>query len=540
MKAMAPEATSTLLDALLATAPDAVLIAASDGTIVLCNQRAQELFGWENCAAWRDRPLTALLAPEAPPHLGQLIRRKPITGLELAMVRHDGTPFDAQVWTSSIPASASILAEARTILFVRDITASRAAVSAIRRHNQELTVLNNIAVQATQTYAIPDMLADILDQTLDAVRADTGWIEIFKSGAPAIGTSHLVTRGLPPVPETAEPCADLRARVAAQVRTAGKPYVILADDQVGRCLGIDVPSQLLGVPLITRDRVRGVLVVVGLLHHQPHPLRLDQVQLLAAIGHQISTAVENARLAAQAAEVDMLREVDRIRSELLASFSHDLRSPLGLIEMTCSTLLRDDVHLDADSRDELLRDVRAQIGRLTKLVDGILALEQLESGHLTLKRMPLDLRDLLRGSVQQARSVSSHHRITLDLPADPLAVLADADRIEQVLHNLIDNAVKYSPNGGEIGIRGRRADRRIRIDVTDAGLGIPEDQRGLIFERFYRIERDAARHVSGAGLGLAICKGIVEAHGGAIWSVPAPEGGSTFCFELPTAPMELQ
>ncbi len=156
---------------------------------------------------------------------------------------------------------------------------------------------------------------------------------------------------------------------------------------------------------------------------------------------------------------------------------------------------------------------------------------------------PVGLGLLARAAVERARVQNSTHRLRVAVPARLPAVMADPRRIEQVLYNLVDNAIKYSPNGGHVTVAAAATDAEVIVSVTDEGLGIPREELGQLFERFHRGKSTRERHISGSGLGLAICKGIVEAHGGRIWiDSPVPDQGegkapgTVMCFTLPLAP----
>ena len=291
-----------------------------------------------------------------------------------------------------------------------------------------------------------------------------------------------------------------------------------------------VAVTLAGVPISSKDNVLGVL---GGISRSPRTLNPNQVQLLTTIGHQIGIAVENARLAHQAAEVKILREVDRLRSELIANVSHELRTPLGLIKISCSSLLMEDAEFDRKTQRKFLHGIDEESTKLERIVEHLLDLGRMESGRLRLDKQVTDLSQLARNVIQTMETLSAQHRLVGDLPVESLVTTADARRIEQVLRNLLDNAIKYSPEGGTITVQGYQDESQIVFSISDEGIGIPSEEWERIFERFHRVENDVTRRMRGAGLGLAVCQGIVEAHGGRIWVESQAGAGSTFCFTLP-------
>jgi PAS domain S-box-containing protein len=525
---------------LIETSPDAILVANLQGTISLCNNRALELYGYQEKRKLIGKSLLSLAAPEMRLLAGQhfqRVGRGEVTGsIELLQTREDGTTFDAEYVAALI---ANSRGEAGGIVaFVKDITERKGAERIIRRHNVELQLLNTISREISQMQDRGQLLATALDLSLQALEVDTGWAIIFgdDTSDSASERSLLVERGSMRDASFLTRKTGLREWLEAEVRTKRTPVLGSTEDVAQVEAGLEPGCQIVGVPLQVGERIDGVIAVVGLDHGHPRPLRLRQVQLLWAIGHQVSIALENARLSAREAEIEMRHKLDAMRSDLLASFSHDLRSPLGIITMICSTLLRQEVQLDQTAQQELLVDVQTQSARLLRLVDGILDLGRLQNGHLWLNRRLMDLGDLMRQMGPSIQKLTERHTIALRLPDYPLWVVADSDRMEQVLHNLLDNAIKYTPDGGPIEMRAERQQHHIVVSVTNQGIGIAADQLELVFERFYRIRSETTQHISGAGLGLATCRGIVEAHGGTIRAENDVEQGTTFSFTVPTAP----
>jgi signal transduction histidine kinase len=225
-------------------------------------------------------------------------------------------------------------------------------------------------------------------------------------------------------------------------------------------------------------------------------------------------------------------EAERMRSALLATVSHELRSPLTAISGYTATLLHDGPW-DERTQREFLEVIALSASRLSALVDNLLDAATLEAGALRLQREPVRVERVAERVLAQRRLLASG--FTLHLETRPGLPLADADplRVEQVLANLVDNAIKYSPHGGPIRVRiASAADGMLAVSVSDRGGGIPPEHVDHLFERFYRVEGTPAG-IKGAGLGLFICKSLVESHGGTIWVDSQPGVGSTFTFTLP-------
>jgi signal transduction histidine kinase len=225
-----------------------------------------------------------------------------------------------------------------------------------------------------------------------------------------------------------------------------------------------------------------------------------------------------------------LQVSEQQKTELITIVSHELRTPLtSLLGFTNLLLTR---RFDEDDRRRYLEIVHRESRRLAAIVDTFLDLRSIEEGQLELQRQPVDLAQLAR---EQARFLLAHapdHSLGLELPERDAVVLADPDRLSQVVDNLISNAVKYSPDGGPVEVVVLVDGGKVRLEVTDQGLGIPAEDQGRVFTKFFR-GRAADHGIPGTGLGLAVAREIMEAHEGAIGFFSAPGGGSTFWIELP-------
>jgi PAS domain S-box-containing protein len=227
------------------------------------------------------------------------------------------------------------------------------------------------------------------------------------------------------------------------------------------------------------------------------------------------------------------RALETMRQDLVSTVSHELRTPLAAIYGSAITLRRGDLELEAEVHDKLLEVIELEAKRLAEIVEDLLLTSQLDAGKLEVRIEGCDPIAIVQQEIETARThIPDHVELELDAPAELPQVAADASQLRQVLSNLLDNAVKYSPDGGPIRIEVSSDDRSVRFAVSDRGLGVPAAERERIFEKFYRLDPGMSRGIGGTGLGLYICRELVRRIGGRIW-VEGDNGGSTFIVEVP-------
>ncbi len=271
------------------------------------------------------------------------------------------------------------------------------------------------------------------------------------------------------------------------------------------------------------------LGVLALVPRDKGALRTDQRAFLDVLSRQIAVALERARLSDEAKHAALRAKTEEMRSSLLSAVSHDLRTPLASIT-GAATSLRDDTNLDPTTRTELVEAIVDQAERLERLVANLLDMTRLESGAVLLRRDWVPLDETIGSALTRLEARLGDRPVHVSIAPDVPLVSVDPVLLEQVFVNLLENAEKYTPPGSPIDVRARRDGDRIAIDVRDHGAGIPAGAEALVFDKFYR---GPSTGVSGVGLGLAICKGIVEAHGGTIRAENEPDGGASFRLSLP-------
>jgi len=283
------------------------------------------------------------------------------------------------------------------------------------------------------------------------------------------------------------------------------------------------------VPLTLGRQILGLLLVGD--RAAGAPFRDEDLGVLQAVAGQASVSVENQRLHEQIKIANArLQEYDRMKSDFVATIAHDFRSPLMAIRGFAELVL-EDADLPLESRQEFMQTIMDQTDDLARLANDTLLISRMETGDIQYEWQDVELAPLILESVPMGLS---RHSVVTDVPEGLPALVADADRLKQVLTNLLSNAVKYSPEGGAVTVQVReRGTKHVVIEVADQGLGIPADQVGRLFQKFERVRSDDHLRISGTGLGLYICRKIVEGHGGQIWVESQAGRGSTFSILLP-------
>jgi two-component system, OmpR family, sensor histidine kinase KdpD len=289
---------------------------------------------------------------------------------------------------------------------------------------------------------------------------------------------------------------------------------------------------------IPLEASRGIIGVLGVRLAGIKPdLHPEQVRMLSVYTTKAALAVERGLYAEEASQAEILRATEKLQTALLNSISHDLRTPLASITGVLSSLRMDKDYIDAETLGELVETAYGEAERLNRLVGNLLDMTRLESGILTITLQPCDMQDVIGAALNSLAAHLDKRPVGVDIPDDlPLAGV-DFVLVQQVLINLLENAAKYSGDADPITLRVRAAAKWLVVTVEDTGPGVAEEDLERIFEKFFRVKR--FENVVGTGLGLCICKGIIEVHGGRIWAKNRPTGGLCISFTLPIwAPAE--
>jgi two-component system sensor histidine kinase KdpD len=377
---------------------------------------------------------------------------------------------------------------------------------AAQRHERETAQLYSLSRELSATVDPTVIVQAVLEHARHTFRCEAG---IFLAQ-----DDQLIARATTPGydVDTGEHAAAMWAY--EHVRTAGH--------------GTDTMSSARAryIPLKTAQNVIGVLGFQ--VNESVSP---EQQRLMDAFAAQSALGLEATQLGEEAQQARLLREKEKLQSALLNSISHDLRTPLVSITGTLSSLRDNDAFFDAAARRDLLDGAYGEAERLNRLVGNLLDMSRLESGSLTLKQELYDVQEVIGVARSQLRERLHGREVVIHLPEDLPLVSIDLSLFAQVIVNLLDNAVKYSEPDTPIEICARQDKDIFEIEIADHGVGIPEEEIPRIFEKFYRAR--GASNYGGSGLGLSICQGIVEAHGGTIHAENREGGGTCFIIRLP-------
>ncbi|GAB4482810.1 MAG: hypothetical protein Kow00124_31910 [Anaerolineae bacterium] len=424
--------------------------------------------------------------------------------------------------------------------------AYHASLKSLERHAEDLTTINLVAATINHTLDLQQVLDISLHEVLKSVEFERGRIYMWDERDQTLNLVSYMGLSEEEVRE-------------ALLYTLGEglPGQVAQQREMVVAEGQGCPAIQIGLPLVTvPGQLLGVLMVSSA---KKHPLRENTFNLLRTIAHQISLAIDKAQLHKQvndhaielertvamrtrelaqaiedlSAALEKAKEADEMKSRLLLMVSHELRTPLTTIKGSTSMLAERHHQLSREEVTELLRDIEEEADSLTELIGNLLDMSRIEAGMLHISPQPFVIGEVLYSAVKSARIRLAGHLIEVEAPRELPLCLCDARRVEQVLANLLDNAARFSPPHKPIMVRASDSQDEVIISVVDCGPGIALDEQERIFDRFYQIARQGDSERGGVGLGLSICRGIVEAHGGRIWVESEPGKGAAFHFSLP-------
>ena len=489
-EALVDEATRRRI--LVEQSSDGIVILDQNGKVYEANQRFAEMLGyspeetaqlhvWDWDTQWTHEQLLEMLGSvdAAGDHFQTYHRRK------------DGTVYDVEISTNG-----AIIAGQKLVFCVcRDITERKQAEETLREAHQELG-------QSEQKYrGLVENMNDgyLVAQNQRVVFANQRATEMV-GYAPEDGIGRLFQEFL--APEVVKEVVERYER-----RLRGETIPQQYETTLLRKDGTKLPVEL-GIMLMTYEGSPAISIL-------------------------LRNITERKQAEEKARELQALRELDRLRSGLLANVSHELRTPLTSIKGFATTLLRSDVKWSEEEQRDFLQSIDQETERLTRLISDLLDMSRIEAEGLKLEKHNYQISEILDSASSTLASLTEHHQLQVIVPPGLPSVFVDQMRIGQVLTNLVGNATKYSSEGSPITIEAQLAGDQINVSVTDKGEGISAKFLDRVFDRFYQAESIVAGRKSGTGLGLSICRGIVEAHGGRIWVESKPGEGSKFSFSLP-------
>jgi signal transduction histidine kinase/DNA-binding response OmpR family regulator len=409
----------------------------------------------------------------------------------------------------------------------------------LRQHNRELMALNRVSQAISGVLDLDAMLDRAVSAAIAALDADGGDVRLLNPS-----TAKLVIAAIRGFPESYEQIAasiPLGQGFLGQVAQHGRPLSGSVDDLFNDPWLIPLKEisdfcSYLCVPLRTGDEILGTL---GVAKRMPHQFPDREIELLMSIGNQIGVAIARAQHAADLKQANVeleranaeLRRLDTLREQFIQNVAHELRTPLGLVRGYVEMLNQED--LSAEERKMAFGVVSRRVEALVELVQSITTLQDLDSQPLRMEKISPS--DLVSTAIQMVgqRAGGANINICTHYPSDTDCFPGDFARLAQALHQLLDNACKFSPDRTTITVTVQQTQDAMLISVADQGIGIPFEEHHRIFDRFYQIDGSTTRRYGGTGLGLAVAKEIVEAHGGRISLQSAPNQGSVFTISLP-------
>jgi K+-sensing histidine kinase KdpD len=416
------------------------------------------------------------------------------------------------------------------------------------RLNQELDALTEVAKIIAASPDLPALLSAVVDKLYNVIEpAEIGIILLWDEASgllrpeAAFGIDFEALRDVgfrlgesisgKVLDEGVARLFSSRAAIAeamANMRPANR-------SRMTRSLGTEAtPLSELAVPLQVRDQKYGVLILATM--EGPAEFSEGDLPFVQTLADLIALAIDRARLEERAETIRRAEQADHLRSEVMAQFSHELRTPLTAIKGYSTALLLDEVTWTDEKHHEFLRLIDQECDNLQAMVTDMLDSSLIDVGQLVIERQPLRLERLSHEVAEDMQNRTEIHRLVVDFPPNFPIVDADHRRVRQVLRNILDNSIKYSPDGGLVMIRGEVRSDDVVISIADQGVGISPEDLIPLFEKYFRVKSATGYHVAGTGLGLPVARAIVEAHGGRIWAESKVGQGTTLYFSLPQVP----
>ena len=396
--------------------------------------------------------------------------------------------------------------------------------------SHETSVLLSISQAISQSLDPQQILDSTLTQVVHSMPVEAAHVHVLDNGRLILKKCLGFTPRIADKMSLIKTGRGIIGSILSQARPAVARMIATSSDPILSCLASGGYRSYAGVPLtIAREGIG----VMGVATTREHDFTFRETELLSAIGSEVCMALRNAQLYEEASSAKTLRELDALRTELLANVSHELRTPLAVIKGIASTSHQPGINLNEQTLYDFLQTIDKEADRLNYMIEELLAASCLEARAPELKREWHSIPEVIWSMKDRLSALVPKHRLQISAPSNLPQVPIDHNRIEEVLTNLVENAAKHSREGTQITIEVHRQHAEVIVSIADEGTGIPQEYQQRIFERFYQIKDGTYGNPTGAGLGLAICRNIVEAHGGRIWVESELGKGSRFSFSLP-------
>ena len=541
-------------ESVIAGMSEGVMLVDGEGRTVFLNPAAERLLGRtetgvaidQQAASYRFRsdagqPLTA----DALPATQALSSGKPVHDVRIRIGRED-RPITVSMSATPIHEDGHV---SGVVVTFRDVTERRRLEEEMKSQAETAQILSDAGAFFSSniepvwvTQAIAERIAEVLGDWCAVIlkvpdSSELRVASIYHRDMASLGLAWSYIYRQPLV---------VGEGIIGQVVSSGYPSLM---QNVGTRIDSDTApgyhaapmklASLLVLPLRTSREILGVVVIAA--NDRDRAMTDDRLPLAQVLTERAALAIENARLYTEQVEARRkVEDLSRLKDEFLSIASHELRTPVTSIKgytQLAKTLIREN---DLATSEEYLNIALDQIDRMSRLILELLDVSRIETGRLEIRREDITWSNFVCDVVHRHHTAVSDRRFELNVPSSPRNVTGDRDRLEQVLGNLLDNAVKYSPDGSEILVSVEERNDQLITAVADRGIGIPADELAQVFERFHRGRQVSSTNYGGLGLGLYITKQIVERHSGSIW-VESREGtGTTFSFALPmtdTAPL---
>lgn len=408
--------------------------------------------------------------------------------------------------------------------------------SQLKQHDETLEILLEIDRVVSQSLDLDETFREALAKTMQVTSSDAGAIYLLEEDEKTLRLK--TSSGISQEFVQAVSKINVGEGIAGAAARMKKPFVTDIDHYPSRDLIPDLEKQglvtLLAIPLMAKGRIVGAM---NLGTRRRRVFSKEDMDVLASIGGQIGVAIENARLYQESRisydrlqkAYDDLKSLDKLKNEFLSNISHELKTPLVSIRGYSELMYDEKLGNILQPQKKALEAIIRNTDRLTRLIDSLLFLSIQQMGKTEIRMIPkpLALDEIVASSLTDMKIMAERKNISMmtEVPAG-LIVMGDRDRLTEVFLNLLDNAIKFTPTGGSISIKAWEEDRSVHVTVSDTGIGIPENVLPLLFQRFYQADASITRKYGGTGLGLYICKNIIDAHQGEIW-IESKEGAGT-------------